>query len=94
MNTYATRQPAIALPARFADTLAGGAAAWRSLARRFAAWLAHRKRAADDFDTLARMSERELHDIGISRGSLRTIATAAWTRDDPPGLDSTPGGLG
>jgi uncharacterized protein YjiS (DUF1127 family) len=90
MNTYAAQHPAIGLPARFAATLATGAAAWRSLAGRVAAWLAQRRRAADDLDALARMSERELHDIGISRGSLRAIAAGAWPRDRPHGPDSTP----
>jgi uncharacterized protein YjiS (DUF1127 family) len=90
MNTYTARHPAIALPARFAATLAAGAAAWRSLAGRVAAWRAQRRRAADDLDVLARMSEREPHDIGISRGSLRAIAAVAWTRDRPHGLDSAP----
>ena len=94
MNTYASRHPAIVLPARLANMLAGSAAAWRSLAGRVAAWLARRKRAADDLDVLARMSERELHDIGISRGSLRAIAAGAWTRDRPQGLDSMPRGPG
>ena len=85
-HTHATRYPALAAPAPFAITPAGVAAAWRALAGRLAGWPARRKRAAHDLDLLAGMSERELSDLGLSRSSLRSIATGVWTREGADGL--------
>jgi uncharacterized protein YjiS (DUF1127 family) len=51
------------------------------LGRRIDAWLAARFRAAQDRAALAQMSDRELHDIGISRGSVEPIASGTWLRD-------------
>ena len=45
------------------------------------AWLATRRRLAQDRDDLAAMSDRELLDIGLSRGSTDTGASGGWSRD-------------
>ena len=55
----------------------------RSLARQAEAWLQQRRRVAADRETLASMSDRELMDIGIPRGSLHAAAERAWLRDYP-----------
>ncbi len=46
-------------------------------------WLAGRRRGARDYAELSRMSERELHDIGISRASQHAIAYDGLLRDWP-----------
>jgi uncharacterized protein YjiS (DUF1127 family) len=40
-----------------------------------------RERTAADRDTLARMNDRELHDIGLDRGTLKSVADGTWRRD-------------
>ena len=60
--------------------------AWRTLcafARQAEAWHQRRRRAAADRETLANMSDRELMDIGIPRGSLHATAERTWLRDYP-----------
>ena len=47
------------------------------------AWHKQRRRAAADREALANMSDRELLDIGIPRGSLHAVAEQAWLRDYP-----------
>ena len=63
------------------DTLARIAELAAGYARAIDAWLAHRRRAAQDRADLASMSERELADIGVSRASVDAIADGSWTRD-------------
>jgi len=46
-------------------------------------WLTARKRVAEDLDTLARMSDRELVDIGLDRASVNYVASGGRTRDYP-----------
>ena len=55
----------------------------RGFAQKIDAWLETRERAAADRDTLARMNDRELHDIGLDRGTLNSVADGAWRRDYP-----------
>ncbi|HEY8244917.1 MAG TPA: DUF1127 domain-containing protein [Casimicrobiaceae bacterium] len=50
-------------------------------ARALDAWLATRRRAAQDRDDLAAMSDRELLDIGLSRASTDDAASGGWSRD-------------
>ena len=60
--------------------------AWRvlrALLRMAEAWHQRRRRAAADREALANMSDRELTDIGIPRGSLHAAAERAWLRDLP-----------
>ena len=60
--------------------------AWRvlhALLRRLDAWYQRKRRAATDREALANMSDRELMDIGIPRGSLHAAAERAWLRDHP-----------
>jgi uncharacterized protein YjiS (DUF1127 family) len=67
--------------ARIAVALVHGTRALRRHARRLDAWLAARKRAAQDRTDLAAMSDRELADIGVSRASVDAIAAGSWSRD-------------
>jgi uncharacterized protein YjiS (DUF1127 family) len=53
------------------------------LAQRFDAWLATRKRASQDLDALARMSDRELTDIGLDRASVNFVGSGGRVRDYP-----------
>jgi uncharacterized protein YjiS (DUF1127 family) len=50
-------------------------------ARALDAWLAAQRRASRDRDDLAAMSDRELLDIGLSRGSADAAASGSWSRD-------------
>jgi uncharacterized protein YjiS (DUF1127 family) len=45
------------------------------------AWLAARRRDADDRAAFARMSERELRDIGVDRGSIEWALHRRGTRE-------------
>lgn len=83
MTTYIARHPFAALLVGIGDTLHAGAVTLRMLGKRLDVWLATRKRAADDRDVLAGMSDRELRDIGISRASIDPIADGIWMREDP-----------
>jgi uncharacterized protein YjiS (DUF1127 family) len=63
------------------DTFARLAEAFVTRARALDAWLAARRRVSQDRDDLAAMSDRELADIGLSRGSADAAATGIWSRD-------------
>ena len=54
-----------------------------SVVRRIDTWLEARERAAADRDALARMSDRELHDIGLDRAGVNYVAYRARLHDDP-----------
>jgi len=71
------------LPTPITATFENGVRALRTLAAPADAWLAKRQRAARDYRELADMSDRELHDIGVSRASVRAIADEGWQRDWP-----------
>ena len=45
---------------------------------RIAQSLAKRKEARQTFKTLHKLTDRELNDIGISRGDIRSIANDTW----------------
>jgi uncharacterized protein YjiS (DUF1127 family) len=83
MNTHVSLHSSLLPLSRVGPWLATGAQALFSLAARADAWLALRRRAAEDLDILARMSDRELHDIGIGRASIESIASRTWARDFP-----------
>jgi uncharacterized protein YjiS (DUF1127 family) len=57
--------------------------ALHGMAQRLDAWLASRQRVADDHDALARMSDRELIDIGLNRASVDFVANDGGMRDYP-----------
>jgi uncharacterized protein YjiS (DUF1127 family) len=57
--------------------------ALHGIARRIDAWLATRKRASADLDSLARMSDRELSDIGLDRASVNFVGSGGRVRDYP-----------
>jgi uncharacterized protein YjiS (DUF1127 family) len=83
MNTHASQHSMLFPLSRAGLWLEAGAQALRAFAARTDAWLALRRRAADDLEVLARMSDRELQDIGIGRASIGAIASTDWTRDFP-----------
>ena len=74
MNAYTLHRLRLPSAMRFANALRQYAAASIALAGAVVHWFAARKRAARDLEALAGMSERELHDIGISRASVRAVA--------------------
>jgi uncharacterized protein YjiS (DUF1127 family) len=80
MTTYVARHPFAALLVRIGNSLHRGAAVLRTLGERLDAWLATRRRAVEDRDVLAGMSDRELRDIGVSRASIDPIAEGTWMR--------------
>jgi uncharacterized protein YjiS (DUF1127 family) len=55
----------------------------REAAQRIEAWLEARSRISLDRDALARMSDRELLDIGLDRASVNVAAEGTWKRDYP-----------
>ena len=57
--------------------------ALQSVARRIDTWLEARERTAADRDALARMSDRELHDIGLDHAGLNYVANRARMSDYP-----------
>jgi uncharacterized protein YjiS (DUF1127 family) len=80
MNTQATR----AAPAstHLAVLFHDSALALRSLAKVLDRWFAGRRRAEQDWQDLANMSDRELSDIGLTRGNFD--APRADPRSDLP----------
>ena len=79
MMTTTTSSPAAGSAPFIAD-------AWRivrSLAARLNGWLEARQRAFDDGSTLAQLSDRDLHDIGLDRGFVDAVARGRWTREGP-----------
>jgi uncharacterized protein YjiS (DUF1127 family) len=68
-----------ALPRR----MAAARDALRALLRHLNAWHQRQRRAAADREALINMSDRELADIGIPRGSVQAAADRTWLRDCP-----------
>jgi uncharacterized protein YjiS (DUF1127 family) len=81
MNTPTTQAAYSSALLRIALAAVAAAEALYTIALRVDAWLAARKRAADDREALAGMSDRDLMDIGISRASVDAIAGGTWMRD-------------
>jgi uncharacterized protein YjiS (DUF1127 family) len=54
-----------------------------SLVERLDVFLVAQRRAAQDREALASMSDRGLKDIGVSRASVDAVANGTWTRDWP-----------
>ncbi len=79
IHSAAAAAPLRAPPSALIDAMN----ALRRVAQSIDAWLDARERAAADRDLLARMSDRELKDIGIDRGSASAVAEGAWKRDYP-----------
>jgi uncharacterized protein YjiS (DUF1127 family) len=82
-NTNGLRIKRWELPTRITATFEDSVRALRTLVAPADAWLTKRQRAAKDYRELADMSDRELHDIGVSRASVRAIADEDWQRDWP-----------
>ena len=83
MSTLTARSPSSGTLPRIALAAVAAAEALHAAAVTFDAWLALRRRAAQDRDALAGMSDRDLMDIGVSRASVDAIADGAWRRDLP-----------
>ena len=49
---------------------------------KFGAALAKRREARATFKTLHKLTDRELNDIGISRGDIRSIANDTWEENN------------
>jgi uncharacterized protein YjiS (DUF1127 family) len=81
MTTYVARHSFAALLVWSGNALHGSAVKLHSLGRKVDAWLANRERAAKDRVALSHMSDRELHDIGISRASVGPVSSGHWLRD-------------
>ena len=81
MEMFIARHPSAALLASIGRGLHAVAITLHATAERLDQWLARRKRAAEDLDALASMSERELRDIGIRHASIESIAHLGWTGD-------------
>jgi uncharacterized protein YjiS (DUF1127 family) len=81
MNAFVSHHPAALALEALGRSLAFGARAARRTAAGLDRWIAHRRRAACDLDALSAMSERELSDIGLSRGFLMQVAAGSWSRD-------------
>jgi uncharacterized protein YjiS (DUF1127 family) len=81
MDACTTHPATRAAPGRTAASATALSATIAAWARRLDAWLAQRARAARDREVLADMSERELKDIGLSRGFVDDAASGAWHRD-------------
>jgi uncharacterized protein YjiS (DUF1127 family) len=64
----------------FASTLHAGARLLRSAAKQLGEWLERRRVAAAALHDFATMSERDLHDIGLSRSDVNRVAwgATAW----------------
>ena len=69
--------------ARLVGVIDSAATMLRRLSGPVDTWLTNRQRSARDLQQLASMSDRELHDIGISRASVRAVAQQQWQRDWP-----------
>lgn len=82
MDACATHPANNAAPRRTAAALAAPSTTMAAWAWRLKAWLAKRARAARDREVLAAMSERELHDIGLSRGFVDYAASGDWQRPE------------
>jgi uncharacterized protein YjiS (DUF1127 family) len=81
MHVISTARSAPGALLSFASALRATAAAVATLAARLDAWLARRERTARDREALAQMSDRDLKDIGLSRGYLDNVANGAWIRE-------------
>jgi uncharacterized protein YjiS (DUF1127 family) len=85
MRTGIQPAPAATIAAPWSpSTLRNALKAWYAIVRRIDRWSATRARVAADREILASMSDRELLDIGIERGTVRAVAEGRWTRDAWP----------
>lgn len=76
--------PAATIAAPWSPTLRKVIYALHAIARAVDAWSTARARVAADREILAKMSDRELLDIGLERGVARAAAEGRWTRDAWP----------
>ena len=70
-------------PLVFAAVLFEATNVLRRFAQRIDSWLTARKRVSQDLDALARMSDRELVDIGLDRASVNYVGSGGRIRDYP-----------
>jgi uncharacterized protein YjiS (DUF1127 family) len=82
MNTQA-HCPSVTVPRPPSSILADVVNALHEIAQAAGSWFAARQRISDDHDALARMSDRELFDIGLDRASVDYAAHGGRVRDYP-----------
>lgn len=80
METAHTSPPATDPACVAADLPVYAASTVARWGRAILAAFARRARAARDYEALAQMSERELADIGLSRGYVSDVAAGAGSR--------------
>ena len=81
--SHSSRHPVAAPLYRLAGLLRTAECWVLASATRFDAWLRNRQEAARARRDLSAMSDRELHDIGITRVDVERIARGASDRDAP-----------
>jgi uncharacterized protein YjiS (DUF1127 family) len=81
MNALASRHPAVVVLEALARSLTTLAAVLARAAAACDRRIAARRRMAADLAALAAMSDRELADFGVERGSVAAVAAGAWRRD-------------
>ena len=81
MTTYVARNSFAALLVWSGNALHSSANALHSLGQKIDCWYTGRERSAQDRIALSHMSDRELHDIGISRASVGPVSSGHWLRD-------------
>jgi uncharacterized protein YjiS (DUF1127 family) len=77
MSTYKTPYYSAAAAFRIADIMHAASRRVRAAGRSLHAWSERRRVAATAFDEFARMSERDLRDIGLSRADVHRVAWGA-----------------
>jgi len=82
-STAATAVPLRVLTSVLPSALTEAMGSLREAAQGIEAWLEARRRVTTDRDILARMSDRELLDIGLDRGSANFAGDGTWKRDLP-----------
>jgi uncharacterized protein YjiS (DUF1127 family) len=75
--TYDTQYRSAAALLWIAAVMLAGARSVRAAAKRLDAWLEKRRVAAAAFHDFGRMSDRELHDIGLTRADVHRVAWGA-----------------
>ena len=74
MFAYETQYRSAAALFRVAALMQAGARSVRAAAKRLDAWLERRRVAAAALRDFAKMNERDLRDVGLTRADLRRVA--------------------
>lgn len=74
MHAYTPRSPLVAALLYSSRVLSASARRMRMLAHALSNWLEHRRAARVALKELSAMSDRELHDVGLSRAEIEWVA--------------------